>query len=330
MSIPKPSIPGSLLLLAFLNMAAVALNICSGSVHIPVDQLLDERWHYIVWLSRWPAAMTAMLTGMALGSCGLLLQSYFRNPLAGPSILGITSGANLMVALVTLGGSGFLLTNSNAAIGHNWLVVAAMAGALGVLFLLLLLGRYVRSQVTLLIVGILLSYLTNAIVTLLGYYASAQGVQQLMLWGMGDFGSVGSEGLTTYTLLIISGLVASLLLIKPLNGWMQGVDYARLMGIDLRQMRWVLLGVTGLLAAVTTAWCGPIAFVGLSMPHVARLLMKTDDHRRLLPASMLLGGLCCSLCLWLSTRPEGGTLLPINALTPLFGVPVILYVLLKK
>ena len=318
------------LLLALLNVAAVALNVCSGSIHLPIDELLDERWHYIVWQSRWPAAMTALLTGMALGSCGLLLQSYFRNPLAGPSILGITSGANLMVALVTLGGGGLLMAQGTAVQGHGWLVVAAMAGALGVLLLLLLLGRYVRSQVTLLIVGILLSYLTNAIIILLGYYATAQGVQQLMLWGMGDFGSVGAEGLTAYTLLILTGLAASLLLVKPLNGWMQGDDYARMMDIDLQRMRWMLLGVTGLLAAVTTAWCGPIAFVGLSMPHVARILTHTDDHRQLLPMSMLLGGLCCSLCLWLSTRPEGGALLPINALTPLFGVPVILYVLLKK
>jgi iron complex transport system permease protein len=315
--------------LILLNLAAIAVNICYGSIHIPFKELLDERWHFIVWESRMPAAVTALLTGSALAACGLLLQSYFRNPLAGPSILGITSGANLMVALVTLGGIRWSISWGTFEM-KSAVVFAALFGAFLVLALLLFLGRIVRSQVTLLIIGILLSYLTSALITLLGYYASAQGFQQLMLWGMGDFSSVGILELSGYTLLILIGIFASFLLIKPLNGWMQGEKYAMNLGIDLRRTRLLVLGVTGLLSAVTTAWCGPIAFVGLSMPHVARMLLKTDDHGLLLPVTILLGGLCCSLCLWLSTRPDGGTLLPINALTPLFGVPVIVYVLLKK
>lgn len=317
-------------ILILLNLAAVAVNICYGSIHIPLDELLEERWHFIVWESRMPAAITALLTGSALASCGLLLQSYFRNPLAGPSILGITNGANLMVALVTLGGLRWSITWGSSFEMKSVVVIAAFIGSFLVLALLLFLGRIVRSQVTLLIIGILLSYLSSALITLLGYYASAQGFQQLMLWGMGDFSSVSITELPGFVLLIVIGLLASLLLIKPLNGWMQGEKYAMNLGIDLRNTRLMVLGVTGLLTAVTTAWCGPIAFVGLSMPHVARLLLKTDDHGKLMPVTILLGGLCCSLCLWLSTRPDGGTLLPINALTPLFGVPVIVYVLLKK
>ena len=317
-------------LLILLNLAAVAVNICYGSIHIPLEELLEERWHFIVWESRMPAAITALLTGSALASCGLLLQSYFRNPLAGPSILGITNGANLMVALVTLGGLRWSITWGSSFEMKSVVVIAAFIGSFLVLALLLFLGRIVRSQVTLLIIGILLSYLSSALITLLGYYASAQGFQQLMLWGMGDFSSVSITELPEFVLLIVIGLLASLLLIKPLNGWMQGEKYAMNLGIDLRKTRLMVLGVTGLLTAVTTAWCGPIAFVGLSMPHVARMLLKTDDHGKLMPITILLGGLCCSLCLWLSTRPDGGTLLPINALTPLFGVPVIVYVLLKK
>ena len=317
-------------LLILLNLAAVAVNICYGSIHIPLEELLEERWHFIVWESRMPAAVTALLTGSALASCGLLLQSYFRNPLAGPSILGITNGANLMVALVTLGGLRWSITWGSSFEMKSVVVIAAFIGSFLVLALLLFLGRIVRSQVTLLIIGILLSYLSSALITLLGYYASAQGFQQLMLWGMGDFSSVSITELPGFVLLIVIGLLASLLLIKPLNGWMQGEKYAMNLGIDLRKTRLMVLGVTGLLTAVTTAWCGPIAFVGLSMPHVARMLLKTDDHGKLMPVTILLGGLCCSLCLWLSTRPDGGTLLPINALTPLFGVPVIVYVLLKK
>ena len=317
-------------LLILLNLAAVAVNICYGSIHINLEEILDERWHFIIWESRMPAAITALLTGSALASCGLLLQSYFRNPLAGPSILGITNGANLMVALVTLGGLRWSITWGSSFEMKSVVVIAAFIGSFLVLALLLFLGRIVRSQVTLLIIGILLSYLTSALITLLGYYASAQGFQQLMLWGMGDFSSVSITELPGFVLLIVIGLLASLLLIKPLNGWMQGEKYAMNLGIDLRKTRLMVLGVTGLLTAVTTAWCGPIAFVGLSMPHVARMLLKTDDHGKLMPVTILLGGLCCSLCLWLSTRPDGGTLLPINALTPLFGVPVIVYVLLKK
>ena len=317
-------------LLILLNLAAVAVNICYGSIHIPLEELLEERWHFIVWESRMPAAITALLTGSALASCGLLLQSYFRNPLAGPSILGITNGANLMVALVTLGGLRWSITWGSSFEMKSVVVIAAFIGSFLVLALLLFLGRIVRSQVTLLIIGILLSYLSSALITLLGYYASAQGFQQLMLWGMGDFSSVSITELPGFVLLIVIGLLASLLLIKPLNGWMQGEKYAMNLGIDLRKTRLMVPGVTGLLTAVTTAWCGPIAFVGLSMPHVARMLLKTDDHGKLMPVTILLGGLCCSLCLWLSTRPDGGTLLPINALTPLFGVPVIVYVLLKK
>lgn len=317
-------------LLILLNLAAVAVNICYGSIHIPLEELLEERWHFIVWESRMPAAITALLTGSALASCGLLLQSYFRNPLAGPSILGITNGANLMVALVTLGGLRWSITWGSSFEMKSVVVIAAFIGSFLVLALLLFLGRIVRSQVTLLIIGILLSYLSSALITLLGYYASAQGFQQLMLWGMGDFSSVSVTELPGFVLLILIGIMASFLLIKPLNGWMQGEKYAMNLGINLRKTRLMVLGVTGLLTAVTTAWCGPIAFVGLSMPHVARMLLKTDDHSKLMPVTILLGGLCCSLCLWLSTRPDGGTLLPINALTPLFGVPVIVYVLLKK
>lgn len=314
-------------ILLALNAIMVLANVCYGSVTIPFDEIGMERWQYIIWQMRFPAALTAMLTGAALGAAGLLLQSYFRNPLAGPSILGITSGANLMVVLLTMGNVGIGLSSPIATIGAT--VTAAFIGAGGVLLLLLLMGRYVRNQTTLLIVGMMLSYLTSAIITLLGYRASQQGLQQMMLWGMGDFGSVGMSGLPYYILFIIIGVGGSLCLIKPMNGWMMGELYAQNMGINLKTTRWMVLGVTGLLSAITTAWCGPIAFVGLSMPHAARLLLKTDDHRLLLPTTMLLGALCCSLCLRLSTTAEGGTLLPINALTPIFGIPIIVYVLTK-
>lgn len=324
-----------IILLLILNLLLLVANICWGSVHIPLADVwaaltsqagVSEGVQFIVLQSRLPAALTALLTGSALGVCGLLLQSYFRNPLAGPSILGITNGANLMVALIALCGWG-----GATLAGHLTLtVLASLLGAFAILGLLLAIGHVVRTQVTLLIVGMLLSYLTSALITLLSYQATAQGLQQLMLWGMGSFNGVSLSALPLYATLILLTLSGSLWLIKPLNGWMLGEQYAQSLGFSIRRTRWMLLLVSGLLAAITTAWTGPIAFVGLSMPHVARMLMRTDNHLQLLPATLLLGGLCCSLCLLLSTLPSGGTLLPINALTPLFGIPVILYVLLRR
>lgn len=324
-----------ILLLLTLNLLLLVANICWGSVHIPLADVwaaltsqagVSEGVRFIVLQSRLPAALTALLTGSSLGVCGLLLQSYFRNPLAGPSILGITNGANLMVALIALCGWG-----GATLAGHLTLtVLASLLGAFAILGLLLAIGHVVRTQVTLLIVGMLLSYLTSALITLLSYQATAQGLQQLMLWGMGSFNGVNLSALPLYATLLLLTLSGSLWLIKPLNGWMLGEQYAQSLGFSIRRTRWMLLLVSGLLAAITTAWTGPIAFVGLSMPHVARMLMRTDNHLQLLPASLLLGALCCSLCLLLSTLPSGGTLLPINALTPLFGIPVILYVLLRR
>lgn len=319
----------SLFLLSIGVLLITAVNVCYGSITIPISELFDDRWQYIVWHSRMPASITAILTGAALGTSGLLLQTYFRNPLAGPSILGITNGANLMVSLLTLAPVSFSFLQSGTP-SMPIVVFAAMLGSMAVLGLLLLLGRYVQNTVTLLITGILISYLTSAIITLLSYQATAQGLQQLMLWGMGDFSSVGYQGLPFYSFLIILGLILAILMVRPMNGWMLGEDYARSLGFNPRNIRFSLLAITGLLSAVTTAWCGPIAFVGLSMPHAARLITPTDDHRVLLPITMLLGALCCGICLRLSTWPNGGVLLPINALTPILGIPIIVYVLLRK
>lgn len=318
------------MIFVLLNVIGLVANIYCGSASIAIGDITDvltgkdidnSAISYIVLHSRIPAAATALLTGASLGVCGLLLQSYFRNPLAGPSILGITSGANLAVAICTLGFgmiSGFTLTMS------------AMAGAMLILLILLALSKIVRQAVTLLIVGILISYLTNAIITLLNYYSTSEGVQSLLIWGMGNFNGVGSGNLLLFAMLNIIGIAMSVFLVKPLNGWMLGEQYAANLGISINRTRLLTLVTTGLLSAVTTAYCGPIAFVGLSVPHIARMMMKTDNHRSLLPASALLGALCTSLCLLISTLPTDGQLLPINALTPIFGIPVIVYVILCK
>lgn len=316
--------------LIILNIVFFLLNLYSGSVSIPMsdvtnillgDDSVNKAWSFIILQSRFPAAITAMLTGSALGVCGLLLQSYFRNPLAGPSILGITSGANLAVAVSLLS---FGITSGLT------LTLSAVIGSFVILAILLLLSEIVRDSTTLLIAGILISYLTNAIITLLNYYSSADGIQTLLIWGMGNFNGVGVSGLLSYCILILIGLSLSIFLIKPLNGWMLGEQYATNLGINIGHTRLLTLFVTGILAAVTTAYCGPISFIGLSIPHIARMITRTDNHRSLIPYTALLGALCTSLCLFISSLPADGRLLPINALTSIFGVPVIIYVLLCK
>ncbi len=318
------------IILGLLTVLVALLSLGLGAVAIPVSEIasalcggadVPAHWHYIVWQMRVPAMLTAALTGASLGVAGLLLQSYFRNPLAGPSILGITNGANLGVALVIVG------TGTSAAFNT---IGAALAGAMLTLLLLLGVGRLVRQSVTLLIVGILLSYLTSAILTLIHYNASADGVQALLLWGMGSFHQVGLTNLPLFAASTLLPLLAALWLIRPLNGWMLGELYARNLGISTTQVRWLVLIVTGVICAITTAWCGPIAFIGLSIPHVARMVFRTDNHRTLLPATMLLGALCALLCLCLCVAPSDGQILPINAVTPLFGIPVILWVILGK
>lgn len=321
---------GVFLLLGLALPVAVAANLLWGSVHIPaaaVGHILTtpasadapgtEAWRFIIVASRLPAALTALLAGAALAVGGLLMQSYFRNPLAGPSILGVTAGAGLGVAMMVLAGAG-------AGLG---LPVGAFVGATAVLALLTAMGRVVRHAATLLIVGLLVGYLANAVITLLTHRATADGVRTLALWGMGDFTSVGWAGLPALAAWTVGGLLPTLFLMKPLNAWMLGESYARNLGISPTRTRLVTLLSAGLLAAAVTAYCGPVAFVGLAVPHVARLLLRTDDHRLLLPATALIGALVASLCLTLCALPGGGQLLPLNAVTPLVGLPVILYVL---
>lgn len=316
--------------LIFISIVAALLNIFFGSVHISFSEVLDvlsgnsnvnEANKFIILQSRIPASITAYLCGAALGVCGLLLQSYFRNPLAGPSILGITSGANLAVALSVLC-LGFISPYS--------ITISALIGSMLILAILLLFGRVVRDSVTLLIIGILISFLASALITLINYYTSADGAYSLIIWGMGNFNGVGTDNMVIFLSLIMIGLILAIFLIKPLNGWMLGELYAINLGININRTRILTLVATGILASVTTAFCGPISFIGLSIPHLARMLTHTDNHRSLIPASALFGAICTSLCLFISTLPEGGRLLPINALTPIFGIPIIIYILLRK
>lgn len=318
------------------------MSLLIGSVSIPASQVVAaltggeverESWRYIILESRLPQTVTAMLCGASLAASGLMLQTAFRNPLAGPSILGITNGASLGVAVVMLVTGGTLaLQVSDVGLflaGNLAVVVSAFIGAIAVIALLLLASTIVSSNLMLLIVGIMVSYLVSSVVSLVHTVANADNIQSYVLWGMGSFNNVTLGQLPLFTVLTLVGLLQAVLLIKPLNALMLGDEYARNLGVKVPQVRrWLLLS-TGLLTAVSTAYCGPVAFIGLAVPHIARLLTRTADHLTLMPVTIVMGAVVALMCNVISVLPEH-SVLPLNAVTPLFGAPVIIYIILKR
>lgn len=308
-----------------------------GAVHIEPLQVLDallrkgndDAINFIILGSRFPQAITALLAGAALAVSGLMMQTMFRNPLAGPSILGISSGANLGVALVMLLMGSSVTIGSLAFSGYVSIIIGAFAGSILIMGLLILLSTVLRNDLMLIITGVLIGYLTSSIITLLNYSASAHGVQSYIMWGMGTFNSVSLNQLPVFAIIVGIGLILSLILVKPLNALLLGDDYARSLGIPIKTVRNLLLLATGILTAVTTAFCGPVAFIGLAVPHIARMIWHTDNHRVLMPATMLVGSAVALLCCIISVLPSAG-IAPINAVTPLIGVPVILYVVIRR
>lgn len=325
--------------LAAAILALLLCNLCFGTVNIPVRNVLasvfgsgagKDSWDFIIRQSRLPSAITAMLAGSALAASGLMLQTAFRNALAGPDILGINGGAGLGVALVMLlfGGN---LTIGGMTLGASMSVIAgAFVGALAVMGLVLLLSTRLRNPVMLLIAGIMVSYLASAIISLLNFFSTAEGVHSYTMWGMGNFGGVTLDQLPLFCTVIITGLAIAVLLIKPLNALLLGDLYAQNLGFSLTRIRNLLLLSTSLLVAITTAFCGPVSFIGLAVPHVARLILKSGNHRSLMPATILCGAVIALLCNLLSSIPGDRGLIPLNAITPAIGAPVILYVLLKQ
>ncbi len=283
-------------------------------------------WGIILLGSRLPQMITALLAGAALAVSGLLLQTLFRNPLAGPSILGISDGANLGVALVMLAFGGTV----GSLGGYLATVAGAMLGACMILAVIVFFSRKVSSSVMLLIIGIMVGYLVSSCISILNYYASADKVRQFVMWGMGDFSAVSSAQLPFFAAVSCIGLLWTLLLVKPLNALLLGERYAANLGVNVRSTRINVLLCTGLMTAVVTAFCGPISFIGLAVPHIARLLTGTSDHRILVPATMLSGACIALVCNMLTVIPGTGTMLPLNAVTPLFGAPVIIYVIVNR
>ncbi len=325
--------------LAVLTVLLLVLNLTTGSVRIPMEDVMavltgddagvKDSWRYIVREVRLPEAVTALLAGAALSVSGLLLQTAFRNPLAGPDVFGINSGAGLAVALVMLGMGGTVSAGGYTLAGFVAVLLSSFVGAMAVTGIIFLFSTMVRNNVMLLIIGIMIGYLASSAVSLLNFFATEEGVKSYMMWGMGSFGNVSTDNLPVFTVVSIVGLLAAVALVKPLNALLLGEQYAENLGVNTRRMRHVLLVVTGILTANVTAFCGPVAFIGLATPHVARLLLTTDNHRRVLPVTMLLGAVIALLCNLVCYAPGENGIIPLNAVTPLLGAPVIIYVLLK-
>lgn len=315
------------------------LNLITGSVQIPFADILDilcgrfagkESWQYIILENRLPQTLTAILCGASLSVCGLMLQTAFRNPLAGPDVFGISSGAGLGVALVMLLLGGTVSTSMFTVSGFLAILTAAFVGAIAVTALILFLSTMVRNSVLLLIVGIMVGYVSSSAVSLLNFFASEEGVKSYMVWGMGNFGGVSMSHIPLFSILCLMGIGVSFLLIKPLNILLLGPQYAESLGVSTRQLRNILLVVVGLLTAITTAFCGPISFIGLAIPHIARLLFRTENHQVLLPGTVLSGAAIALLCNFICYLPGEAGIIPLNAVTPLIGAPVIIYVIVQR
>lgn len=325
-------------LMTFLLAVLFLLNLFVGSVDIPVADVLailvgggdaGSPANFIVLGSRVPQAVTSLLAGAGLTLSGLMLQTAFRNPLAGPSVLGINSGASLGVAIVVL-----FLGGSVSAAGFSWggyvaVLTGAFAGSAAIMGLLLLFSVWLKNDLMLLITGIMIGYLASSVIMLLNYVSSAEGVHGYVMWGMGNFSGVSLDQLPVFAALALFGILLTVLLIKPLNLLQLGDNYARNLGLSINAVRNLLLVATGVLSSVVTAFCGPVSFIGLAVPHIAKMIYRTADHRVLVPGCILTGGVVGLLCNLLCVLP-GDFILPLNGVTPLIGVPVILYVILRR
>ncbi|MCS6835296.1 MAG: iron ABC transporter permease [Anaerolineae bacterium] len=332
-----------LLLLALLVglVAVFLLSLALGSISIPLDQILTvllggeaERasWTNIILRIRLPKATTAALAGAALGVSGLLMQTFFRNPLADPSVLGVNAGASLGVALVVLsvGTVGGALLAGFGLLGDLLLVAAAALGAALTMLLVLLVASRVQHSVTLLILGLMIGYLVSAAVSLLLYFAIPERIQAYISWTFGSFGGVTWEQMPILAAGVLLGLALSLALTKPLNALLLGEGYARSLGLNLMLVRMAIISATALLAGVVTAFCGPIAFLGIAVPHLCRSFFGTSDHRMLVPGAMLMGSTAAMLAALIAEVPGRNLILPLNAVTALMGAPVVIAIILHR
>ncbi|MBE6273500.1 MAG: iron ABC transporter permease [Bacteroidaceae bacterium] len=338
----RKSVTLSMLLLVASILVLFLLNLFLGSVHIPMDSIWnilwgldgDESviWQNIIWKSRIPQSLTALVAGAGLAVSGLQMQTVFRNPLAGPSVLGISSGASLGVAFVVLlsGSIGGIALSRLGFMGEIALTVAAIVGALSVMALIVYVSQKVHGNVTLLIIGVMIGYVANAVIGVLKFFSVEEDIRAYVIWGLGSFARVSGNQVTVFICIMAVLLPLSFLLIKTLNLLLLGDAYARNLGLNIKRARLQVIACSGVLVAIVTAYCGPITFLGLAVPHLCRGLFRSSDHRVLMPASLLAGAALALLCNLIARMPGFEGALPVNSVTALVGAPVVVSVLFKK
>lgn len=328
----------SFIALIFILIICFFVNIGLGSVSIPIQAVfksfigtLDhESWSYIIQDYRLPKAITAILVGSGLGISGLLMQTLFRNPLAGPFVLGISSGASLGVALVILGSGIFGGMFASLLISKWSVVIAASLGSFLVLLAVLVVSSRVRDTMAILIIGLMFGSITAAIVSVLSYFSSAEQLQQYIFWGFGSLGNLSWNELFIFLIVYCFGMFLSILSIKGLNTLLLGENYAKSLGLNIKKSRFIIILATSLLAGTITAFAGPIAFIGLAIPHITRQVFNTSNHKILLPAVFLFGAIIMLICDSIAQLPTSDYTLPINAITSLIGAPVVIWLLVRK
>ncbi|WP_420415674.1 iron chelate uptake ABC transporter family permease subunit [Marinovum algicola] len=318
---------------------AFLLNISSGSVLIPFEAVLNlifggsaevESWNYILWNYRMPKAFTSVLVGGGLALSGLLMQTLFRNPLAGPFVLGISSGASLGAALLLMGTSLIAGFAAMPFLNDISVVIAASLGSFLVLLVVLLVANRIKDTMALLIIGLMFGSITAAIVSVLAYFTSAENLQRFVFWSFGSVGNLSSQQVTLLGAIVGLGTLLAVFSIKRLNAFLLGENYAQSLGVSLKRSRLTIIIATGILAGGVTAFAGPIAFVGLAVPHLTRQIFDTMEHRILIPAVFLYGAILMLLCDVLAQLPNSANILPINAITSLVGAPVVIWLLVRK
>lgn len=317
----------------------LVVNISLGSVSIPFNQTLkalfngelnNEYWAYIVWNYRVPKALTAILVGSGLALSGLLMQTLFRNPLAGPFVLGISSGASLGAALLIMGSSLLSAVFSFGLVNDISLAIASSIGSFLVLLVVVVVAFRIKDTMALLIIGLMFGSITAAIVSVLSYFTDAEKLQQYIYWSFGSVGNLTWNQLVLLLIIVLIGIVLGIASIKSLNAYLLGENYARSLGVNLKKSRYMIIISAGLLAGGITAFAGPIAFIGLAVPHLTRQIFNTTDHRILVPAVLIYGAILMLICDTIAQLPSSTNVLPINAITSIVGAPVVIWLLVRK
>lgn len=327
------------LLLLLASVTLFLANVSLGSVSIPFEEVVrslfskpmsKESWEIILWNFRIPKAITAVLVGIGLSMSGLLMQTLFRNPLAGPYVLGLSSGASLGVAFIILGAGVLPLSISTFFLSNYGLVLASSLGSFLVLLAVLLVSQQLKDTMAILIVGLMFGSFTSAIVSVLSYFTSAEKLQKFTFWSMGSISNLSWNEISLLTLFVLIGMSISFLVNKPLNALLLGEKYAQSIGIDYKKTRLIIIIATSILAGSITAFAGPIAFVGLAVPHMAKLVFQTSNHFVLFWSTILLGAIVMLSCDIIAQVPGIDITLPINAITSIMGAPVVIWLLVRK